>query len=208
MFQKSDSEDNNKNETVGENVNEQNNESVETNENIANANDIFESGGPDTDSNDSQKPQGIGGGDDLTNYSESDDDVTYIKKHVSFVKPLENGTITSRYGARQATSVVSANHKGVDIGANYGSDIKSSMKGTVTLVSEEGDYGKHVEVTDGEVSTLYAHCSNIIVNQGDYVQGGQKIAEVGSTGKSTGPHLHFEIRRNNLSVNPEEILSL
>lgn len=151
---------------------------------------------------------GVGGGDETTSSSESEDDVTYIKKRISFAKPLENGTITSRYGLRQATSIVSGNHKGVDIGAKYGTEIKAAMDGQVTLVSDEGDYGKHVKIVDGEVSTLYAHCSKIVVNQGDFVKKGQKIAEVGSTGKSTGPHLHFEIRRNNLSVNPEEILSL
>lgn len=151
---------------------------------------------------------GICGGDETTFSSENEDDVTYIKKHVSFSKPIENGTITSRYGKREATSIISGNHKGIDIGANYGSEIKSAMNGKVTLVSEEGDYGKHLEITDGEVSTLYAHCSNIIAHEGDYIEMGQKIAEVGSTGKSTGPHLHFEIRRNGSSVNPEEILSL
>ena len=124
------------------------------------------------------------------------------------MKPLDNGTITSRYGVRQATAIVSGNHKGVDIGAKYGADIKAAMDGQVTVVSDEGDYGKHVKVVDGDVSTIYAHCSKIVVSQGDFVKKGQKIAEVGSTGKSTGPHLHFEIRRNNLSVNPEEILSL
>ena len=151
---------------------------------------------------------GVGGGDETTSSSESEDDVTYIKKRVSFVKPLDNGTITSRYGLRQATAIVSGNHKGVDIGAKYGTDIKATMDGQVTVVSDEGDYGKHVKIVDGDVSTIYAHCSKIVVSQGDFVKKGQKIAEVGSTGKSTGPHLHFEIRRNNLSVNPEEILSL
>ena len=151
---------------------------------------------------------GVGGGDETTSSSESEDDVTYIKKRVSFVKPLDNGTITSRYGLRQATAIVSGNHKGVDIGAKYGTDIKAAMDGQVTVVSDEGDYGKHVKIADGDVSTIYAHCSKIVVSQGDFVKKGQKIAEVGSTGKSTGPHLHFEIRRNNLSVNPEEILSL
>lgn len=151
---------------------------------------------------------GVGGGDETTSSSESEDDVTYIKKRVSFVKPLDNGTITSRYGLRQATAIVSGNHKGVDIGAKYGTDIKAAMDGQVTVVSDEGDYGKHVKIVDGDVSTIYAHCSKIVVSQGDFVKKGQKIAEVGSTGKSTGPHLHFEIRRNNLSINPEEILSL
>lgn len=177
-----------------------NNGNIKNNGNDAN-NENNENNGKTADT-------GVGGGDETTSSSESEDDVTYIKKRISFVKPLENGTITSRYGLRQATAIVSGNHKGVDIGAKYGTEIKAAMDGQVTVASDEGDYGKHVKIVDGEVSTLYAHCSRIVVNQGDFVKKGQKIAEVGSTGKSTGPHLHFEIRRNNLSVNPEEILSL
>lgn len=183
-----------------------NNENIKNNGNDANNgnnanNEKNENNGKTADT-------GVGGGDETTSSSESEDDVTYIKKRISFVKPLENGTITSRYGLRQATAIVSGNHKGVDIGAKYGTEIKAAMDGQVTVVSDEGDYGKHVKIVDGEVSTLYAHCSKVVINQGDFVKKGQKIAEVGSTGKSTGPHLHFEIRRNNLSVNPEEILCL
>ena len=80
------------------------------------------------------------------------------------------------------------------------------MDGTVTLSSSEGDYGKHIKVENGEITTLYAHCSKLLVQEGDVVTQGQKIAEVGETGKATGPHLHFEIRRENRFINPEEIL--
>ena len=208
----------------GNNGNSENNGSSEQNENGGNngsgeqngnggnsgSSENGENNGSNGQNGDNGKigETGVGGGDETTNSSESEDDVTYIKKRVSFVKPLDNGTITSRYGLRQATAIVSGNHKGVDIGAKYGTDIKAAMDGQVTVVSDEGDYGKHVKIVDGDVSTIYAHCSKIVVSQGDFVKKGQKIAEVGSTGKSTGPHLHFEIRRNNLSVNPEEILSL
>lgn len=208
----------------GNNGNSENNGSSEQNENGGNngsgeqngnggnsgSSENGENNGSNGQNGDNGKigETGVGGGDETTSSSESEDDVTYIKKRVSFVKPLDNGTITSRYGLRQATAIVSGNHKGVDIGAKYGTDIKAAMDGQVTVVSDEGDYGKHVKIVDGDVSTIYAHCSKIVVSQGDFVKKGQKIAEVGSTGKSTGPHLHFEIRRNNLSVNPEEILSL
>lgn len=66
--------------------------------------------------------------------------------------------------------------------------------------------GKHVEVTNGDVMTRYAHCSKITVKQGAKIKQGQKIAEVGQTGKATGPHLHFEIRRSGRVINPEYIL--
>ena len=80
------------------------------------------------------------------------------------------------------------------------------MDGTVTTSSSEGDYGKHIRVENGEITTLYAHCSKLLVAEGDNVKQGQKIAEVGQTGRATGPHLHFEIKRENRFINPEEIL--
>lgn len=150
---------------------------------------------------------GIGGTNEEISEEETDEDILYIKANANIIKPL-NGWITSKYGEREATDIISANHAGVDIGANYGDEIKAAMSGTVELVSSEGDYGNHVKITNGEIATLYAHCKTIIVNQGDYVEQGQKIAEVGSTGRSTGPHLHFEIRHNNKTVDPQKIVEL
>ena len=66
--------------------------------------------------------------------------------------------------------------------------------------------GNHVKITNGDVSTLYAHCKTIYVSEGDKVTQGQQIGETGSTGNVTGPHLHFEIRRNDEYVNPDLIL--
>lgn len=134
-------------------------------------------------------------------------DVDFIKANVNITKPI-SGTITSRYGERESTDIISANHEGVDIGADYGVEIKAAMAGTVELTSSEGGYGNHLIIVNGEISTLYAHCSKILVNQGEYIEQGQKIAEVGSTGKSTGPHLHFEIRRNGKTVDPQQIVEL
>lgn len=150
--------------------------------------------------------EGMGGGNESID-SETDLDVIYIKKNGSFIKPI-SGRITSGYGPRTPTNIVSANHAGVDIGANTGADIVASMEGKVEVVSSQGDYGIHLKITNGEISTLYAHCSKIVVNEGDSIKQGQKIAEVGSTGRATGPHLHFEIRRNNKTVDPLKIVEI
>lgn len=150
--------------------------------------------------------EAMGGGDESID-SETDLDVIYIKKNGSFIKPI-SGRITSGYGPRTPTNIVSANHAGVDIGANTGADIVASMEGKVEVVSSQGDYGNYLKITNGEISTLYAHCSKIVVNEGDSIKQGQKIAEVGSTGRATGPHLHFEIRRNNKTVDPLKIVEI
>ena len=158
------------------------------------------------ETNNKEEQDGMGGVEE-TQTSENESDSDYIKNNASFIKPVE-GIITSKYGEREGNDIISSNHGGVDIGASTGTNIIASMEGTVSLVSAEGDYGQHVVITNGEISTLYAHCSEILVNQGDYVEQGKLIAKVGATGKSTGPHLHFEIRRNNATVNPEQILNL
>ena len=193
---------NNNDNANGDNIKNDNSNKDNTNDN--NVNEIF------NDNNEQEANQNsVGGGNDGTTASTEElDDVSYIKKNVSIKKPLENGVISSRYGDRTPTEIVSAHHEGIDIAADVGTAIFSAMDGEVTLVSTEGDYGNHVKITNGEVSTLYAHCSKILVNEGDKVTQGQKIAEVGSTGRSTGPHLHFEIRRKNVTVDPEDIIEL
>ena len=140
--------------------------------------------------------------------SQTEQDIQNIKNTTTFIKPLE-GTISSKFGQRDtATGDVPKNHTGTDIAANLGTKIKSATEGEVVLASEEGDYGKHLKIQIGEVSIIYAHCNNLYVKQGDIVKQGQEIAEVGSTGNSTGPHLHFEIRYQERKVDPESILEL
>ena len=142
----------------------------------------------------------------VDNYTQEEIDIQNIKNSVNFIKPIE-GTITSKFGQREpTTSTVPKNHTGIDIAAIVGTKIKSATEGEVVLVSEEGDYGKHIKIQNGEVSILYAHCNNIYVKQGEQIKQGQEIAEVGSTGNSTGAHLHFEIRICERTVNPEKIL--
>ena len=140
--------------------------------------------------------------------TEEEQDIQDVKNTTAFIKPVE-GTVSSPYGQRDnATGSVPKNHTGTDIAAITGTKIKSATEGEVVLVSEEGDYGKHLKVQIGEVSIIYAHCNNIYVKQGDKVTQGQEIAEVGSTGNSTGPHLHFEVRVHERTVNPQRILEL
>ena len=139
------------------------------------------------------------------NKSQMEIDAEFLKANYSFINPVK-GTVTSRYGAREPTDIISANHYGIDIGANIGTEIVASTDGTVEQVSEEGEYGKHIKIRNGEAVTLYAHCSELLVKEGQKVKQGEKIALVGDTGKATGPHLHFEIRRNNNIINPEYIL--
>ncbi len=142
------------------------------------------------------------------NLSQEEQDIINVKNTTSFIKPVE-GTISSVYGYREtATGNVPKNHTGTDIAAVLGTKIKSATEGQVVLVSEEGDYGKHIKIQIGEVSIIYAHCNALYVNEGDMVTQGQEIAEVGSTGNSTGPHLHFEIRISERIVDPQKILDL
>ena len=143
-----------------------------------------------------------------TELSQAEQDIQNVKNTTTFIKPVE-GTISSTYGRREtATGSVPKDHTGTDIAAPLGTKIKSATDGEIVLVSEEGDYGKHIKVQIGEVSIIYAHCNQLYVNQGDKIVQGQEIVEVGSTGNSTGPHLHFEIRYSERTVNPQSILEL
>lgn len=140
--------------------------------------------------------------------SQAEQDIVNVKNTTTFIKPIE-GIITSKFGQRDtATGTVPKNHTGVDIAADIGTKIKSSTEGEVVLASTEGDYGIHLKIQIGEVSIIYAHCNELYVKQGDIVKQGQEIAEVGSTGNSTGPHLHFEIRYQERKVDPQTILEL
>ena len=132
-------------------------------------------------------------------------DAEYIKKNFSMQIPLK-GTVTSRYGEREETEIITADHKGIDIAVNEGTTIVAAMAGKVSLVSNEGEYGTHVKIVNKDVTTIYAHCSKILVKEGATIKKGQKIALSGNTGRTTGPHLHFEIRRNNRTVDPDLIL--
>ena len=120
------------------------------------------------------------------------------------VTPI-SGRITSRFAAIE--NVRSGSHTGLDIAAPNGTPIQVAADGVVTHASPMGTYGNLVIVSHGNgVETYYAHCSKILVSVGDTVSAGDKIALVGSTGNSTGNHLHLEIRINGKVVNPQKYL--
>lgn len=155
-----------------------------------------------------EQQEAIGGIDEpipVQEKTQEEMDIDYVKNNFNIIWPL-TGTITSRFGTRTPTEIVSANHCGIDIAGDIGDTIISAIDGTVTLATEEAGYGKHIKIENGEVTTIYAHCNKLIAEEGSTVVKGQKIAEVGETGRATGPHLHFEIRRENRVLNPEKIL--
>lgn len=113
------------------------------------------------------------------------------------------GTISSRYGV--SSRIRKSNHTGLDIAATTGTPIKVMANGVVTNASYSGSYGKLIKVDHGNgVETWYAHTSKMYVKKGQEVKAGDIIAEVGSTGNSTGPHLHLEIRLNGEHINPQK----
>lgn len=120
------------------------------------------------------------------------------------------GEITSWFGARPASDtngVGSTNHGGLDIGASYGDSIAAAMSGTVTIAGSYGGYGNAVEIDHGNgYSTLYGHMSQIMASVGQQVTQGQTIGLVGSTGWSTGPHLHFSVFQDGNAVDPYPFL--
>ena len=119
-------------------------------------------------------------------------------------------TITSNYGGRSYPLDGSYNyHLGTDIGASYGTPVVSYQAGTVLIASYHWSYGNYVVVDHGNgLSTLYAHMSALTVSAGQSVSAGQQVGLVGSTGSSTGPHLHFEVRINGSNVDPAPYLGI
>ncbi len=143
---------------------------------------------------------------DAENETQMNEDAEYIKQNYNIIQPIQ-GTITSGFGNREETEIISGFHQGMDIAAVTGTEIHAAMEGTVIAASYAGDYGNHIKIQNGDVLTVYAHCSELEVNVGDYINQNQEVAKVGATGKVTGSHLHFEIRRDGRYVNPELILN-
>ena len=123
---------------------------------------------------------------------------------ISMVWPCSSTRVTSPFGYRDSpTAGASSYHQGIDIGASSGSPIYAAASGTVTDAGYSSSRGNYVVIAHGSgVSTVYMHCSALYVSAGDKVTQGETIAAVGSTGISTGPHLHFGVIEDGVYVNP------
>jgi len=119
-------------------------------------------------------------------------------------RPVQEGFISSYFGERaDPFTGYSAVHKGVDFAASPGTTVSAVAAGLVTFAGERQGYGQMVEINHGNgLATLYAHNEKLLVKQGDMVRKGQDLALMGSTGHSTGPHLHFEVLKNGAPVDP------
>ena len=141
------------------------------------------------------------GAKEIKENKENEDALAIVNNIKLSVLPV-TGRITSRYGER--SSLRRSTHTGLDIACTTGTDIKVVSNGTVTFSGKKGSYGNLIIVDHGNgVETWYGHCSKLYAKVGDTVTAGDVIAAVGSTGNSTGPHLHFEIRINGECVNPQ-----
>lgn len=130
--------------------------------------------------------------------------------NINFIWPCPSSSrITSGFGGRSSpTEGASSNHQGIDIGASSGSDIIAAASGTVVVSTYSYSAGNYVMLSHGGgVYTVYMHCSKLLVSEGQTVSQGQSIAKVGSTGYSTGPHLHFGIRTGGRYVDPRNYVS-
>jgi len=122
----------------------------------------------------------------------------------TFIKPIYGGRISSGFGPRRSPGGIgSTYHKGVDWAVATGTSVMASSGGTITQAGWSGGYGYCVLITHpGGTQTRYAHLSKVLVSVGQHVNQGEVIGRSGSTGNSTGPHLHFEVLIGGTAVNP------
>ena len=135
------------------------------------------------------------------------DDLDYYREIMRTVpagKPILNYHVSSPFGRRaDPFNNNSSTHKGVDLASNRGNVVKVMADGKVTRSEWVNGYGNFLEIDHGNgFKTKYAHLNKSYVKKGQNVARGEKIGEVGSTGRSTGPHLHYEVLYNNINVNP------
>ena len=127
---------------------------------------------------------------------------------IKFLKPT-TGTVTSNFGAREVIfEDIDSYHTGVDIANKKGTKVVSSIEGTVTTAGNNKYNGNYVIVENGDIKTIYCHLNKISVKKGTKVKAGTKIGEMGSTGYSTGPHLHFEIAYKGEKINPRLVVDI
>ena len=144
------------------------------------------------------------------NQSSAGGDSTVKKGNTNFIWPCPaSGRISSAFGDRSSpTEGASTNHKGIDIPAPSGSSIVAAADGKVVISTYSYSAGNYIMIDHGGgLTTVYMHCSQHLVKEGETVKQGQTIAKVGSTGYSTGPHLHFGVRSGGSYVNPSGYVS-
>ena len=123
-------------------------------------------------------------------------------------RPVASGYVSSYFGARQDPfEGHTANHRGLDFAGAKGSEVLAVAEGVVSRVEKVSGYGNLVEIKHGEYVTRYAHNQSALVAVGERVSRGQPIALMGSTGRSTGPHVHFEVLQNGRHVNPLKFIN-
>ena len=150
------------------------------------------------------------GGDDISVFS-AQDGTSFSPYYISseICTPV-SGRISSPFGYRiNPVTKTFSFHSGLDIAADEGEKIKAAFYGKVTKIAYDDVSGHYIELThDGGVKTRYLHCSEIIAKEDTVVRSGETIALVGSTGRSTGPHLHFVIEIDGKKVNPVYIMNV
>lgn len=131
-----------------------------------------------------------------------------VTRLITFAEPVRGYDVNSAFGMRRLPGQQARRHEGVDIAAPTGTGVRAAAEGRVLRTGyDAGGYGRFIEVQHPNgMSSLYGHLSRIDVASGDTIAPGQRIGLVGSTGRSTGPHLHFEVRRGDRQVNPAKIM--
>jgi murein DD-endopeptidase MepM/ murein hydrolase activator NlpD len=131
-----------------------------------------------------------------------------VTRQIAFESPVRGHAINSPFGLRRLPGQAARNHEGVDIAAPRGTGVYVSAEGSVLRTGyDAAGYGRFVEIRHPNgMTTLYGHLSRLDVASGDVVEAGARIGLVGSTGRSSGPHLHFEVRRGDRQVNPVKVM--
>ncbi|MBZ9655623.1 M23 family metallopeptidase [Phyllobacterium lublinensis] len=133
-----------------------------------------------------------------------------LAKSVPIANPVPGMPVSSPFGVRKDPLLgMVAFHSGMDFRATSGSSVLATAKGTVTAADYNGGYGNMVEIDHGNgLATRYGHMSQILVSVGQQIKPGDILGKVGSTGRSTGPHLHYEVRKNGNAINPAGYLTI
>ncbi|MDR1463934.1 MAG: M23 family metallopeptidase [Oscillospiraceae bacterium] len=150
-------------------------------------------------------PDGAFGGKDIEPIAaEKNCSMAPLKTTVPPYRPIADGRLTSGFGLRvHPITGAESFHTGLDIGADEGDPISAAFYGTVIAADKDEDYGNYIILEHrGGLRTLYAHCSELLVEPGMVIRAGETIALVGSTGNSNGPHLHFEVRLHGIRYDP------